>query len=138
MRVERHARRGQRLQDRHRSRDPPGTVSCQRWWNARDQPGAMRKAPGERRHALVEPQPAIEIEVPGVKAHLGEKGVDRRLVGQELAVEQPRVPADQHVADVEDHRATHGPTLSRDGCNCPGRVASFGSGQGRERQHGEE
>ena len=67
-----------------------------------DQLGPVRVAGGERGDALVPGVPRSKLEVPGVEADLGEEGVDRRLVGQELAKEQARVPADQDVADVED------------------------------------
>ena len=69
----------------------------------RDQRGVVRVAGGEGGDAVVPVGAAVELEVPGVEVDLGEEGVDRGVVGQELAVEQAHVPADQHVADVEDH-----------------------------------
>ena len=54
-----------------------------------------------------------------MELHLREEGVDRRFVGQELAIEQPRVPPDQHVADVEDHRRS-GSRMARS-CRLPSR-----------------
>ena len=69
-----------------------------------DQLGAVRVPGAERRDAFVPVGAAVELEVPVHEADLGEEGLDRRFVGQEPAVDEPRVPADQHVADVEDHR----------------------------------
>ena len=67
----------------------------------------------ERGDAFVPGEAAVELEVPGVEADLGEEGVDGGLVGEELAVEEPGVPADEDVADVEDDGAFgHGAHLA--------------------------
>ena len=54
------------------------------------------------RHALGEGPAAVHLQVPGRRADAGEEILPRRLLGDELAVEMARVPADQDIADVED------------------------------------
>jgi hypothetical protein len=57
----------------------------------REQPGALGKAAA-----------GIVVAVPFVGAHGGKKMLHPRFVaGEQLAVEMPRVPVDQHAAEVE-------------------------------------
>src|SRR3546814_8986887 len=71
--------------------------------------------PGQRRGLGVgNAAAAILFQVPAGMADLGQEPGDPRLVGGAVVVgehppvQMPRVPLDQHVADVEDHRVDHG------------------------------
>jgi hypothetical protein len=63
----------------------------------------VREATGLASDAFGEGEPGVELTVPAVKVDLGQKGVDRRFVREELAEQQPGVPLDHDAADVEDN-----------------------------------
>ena len=100
--VERHAGGGELGEELGGAVDGAGHGLVPALVEGGDQLGVVGVAGGEGGDAFVPGGAAVELEVPGVEVDLGEEGVDGRLVGQELAVEEARVPADQDVADVED------------------------------------
>ena len=102
-RVEGHAGGGELVEDRDAAVDGAGERLVPARVEGADRRGVAGMARGERGDALVPGQAGVEREVPVVEAHVVEEGVDRRVVGEKLAEEQPRVPADEDVADVEDH-----------------------------------
>src|SRR5262249_20419542 len=70
----------------------------------------------EQTRAFGKAAPGILTTVPLMGADIGQKMLHRRLVaGKQLAVEMPKVPIDQHTADIEDHHASarfdHSPVL---------------------------
>ena len=57
---------------------------------------------GQKRDRIREGPAPILLDVPGGRAHLAEKPLHAVLVRDDLAVEMPRIPVEQHFADVED------------------------------------
>src|SRR5271169_6238954 len=61
----------------------------------------------EQTGTLGEAAPRVLAAVPFMGADIRQKMLHRRLVAQKkLAVEMPRVPIDQHAAEIEDHDAS--------------------------------
>src|SRR6516164_1998377 len=81
-----------------------------------DQLGLVGMLELEQAGAFSKAAPGVLASVPFMGADIRQKMLHRRLVsGKQLAVEVPRVPIDQHAADIEDHdvsyRLRHLPAL---------------------------
>ena len=117
--VERDAARLQAFHDLPRPRQTPRDHLLKAFAPHVDQGAMLGKFLFQRRRIVPEARPPIMRQMPRHGAHGMEEGLHLRLVVENLPVEMARVPAENHIAEIEDDRIdrTHDafPSSSRKG-----------------------